>query len=229
MISVGRTARQEHSSTNRLNWHTAWISFFTAVIGAAAVFLPTQPKINDLSDSADSLSAENSALQAELESTRGELAAAKATNTTHLATIDDLRSENSELRTLVPPEIDPQEAHDIRAAGTIKLAADGDTIDLNSTLDNFGASDTYLGQDSLTYDGETLNSGYGMSSLDLGDTAASYETCAVATGYQEQSAFEPHRLRDGTVCLRLASDRYAKVEVKRYDENSATVAVTVWD
>lgn len=99
---------------------------------------------------------------------------------------------------------------------------------MNSALPNFGAAD-FVYSDTLSYSGDRLVLGYGASTVVLGSGNADYATCAAATGWSRGSSLDPHQLEAPTTCVRLQSDRYAAIQVLRYDANSVDVTITVWE
>ncbi|NUJ89665.1 hypothetical protein HOW07_16745 [Plantibacter sp. MCCC 1A11337] len=204
--------------TSHIQRRNALLSLGTAILGivtAAITLILTIPTIVDRDGRIASLSEQ--------------LTAAEATAEARQEMISDLRSENSDLRQLVPFEVDPEDAHDIRAAASVTLAKKGDRLDLNSTLPNFSRGDNSTYSDTIYYDGTNVRLGYGVSSLVLKDGSASYEACAAATGWAETTSLEPHLLAEPTTCLRLQTGRYAAVKVTQFDETTADVAITVWE
>lgn len=208
------TSRIEYRSA-RLGLAAGILMVITASVTAAASLIPTLATVADRDGRIASLS--------------DQLAASEATAKVHQETISDLRSENSDLRQLIPFEVDAEDVHDIRAAASVTLAKQGDHLDLNSTLANFSSGDNSPYADTIYYDGTNVRLGYGVSALVLKDGSASYESCAAATGWAETTSLEPHLLAEPTTCLRLQTGRYAAVKVTQFDETSADVAITVWE
>jgi hypothetical protein len=142
--------------------------------------------------------------------------------------IEDLRAENRELLAALPPSIPPVQVPDARNIGTETLAAGGDSIDLNSTLPNFGNGADRIQKDTLQFANGVLTSLWGIDVLQLREGEAAYETCAVATGYAPMKTIDPHRL-DGRVCIRLQSGNYARVTVIASEEERVEFTITTWD
>lgn len=213
---------------------TAWLNRKTAVLEAlTAIFLLTSAVLTYVtvslqhdnatltSDRAALISA-NAELELQLQTVNAELSARDSIVAT-------LRADIEELRTLVPYSVAPEDVPSIRAAATVTLSENGDSIDLNSTSPNFDAGDQFYVNDSLRYSGEALRLTYNVSALRLRTGTAEYATCAAATGYARESELEPHLLTEPSTCLRLASDRYATIQVLRMDEQSVDVAIVVWE
>ena len=142
--------------------------------------------------------------------------------------IEDLRAENIELIAALPPSIPPEQVPGARNIGTVTLAAGGDSIDLNSTLPNFGNGTDRIQKDTLQFGDGVLTSLWGVDVLQLPEGEAAYETCAVATGYAPTKTIEPHRL-DGRVCIRLQSGNYARITVNALEEERVELTLTTWD
>ena len=176
-----------------------------------------------------SLTSDRAALISAKEELELQLITANAEVSARDDTITALRDENEALRAAAPYTVDPQDVHKIRATHTVTLAKNGDTIDLNSVMPNFGAGGTTASSDTAQYDGDELRLHYDVSSLTLGSGVAKYETCAAETGYSRTSSIDIHLLEDPTVCLRLQSGRYVALQVVHYDETEAEVTFTVWE
>ncbi|WP_157559920.1 hypothetical protein [Microbacterium sp. H83] len=206
----------------------------TAVIGAfGAVFAIATGVLGFMTASLErdnaSLTSDRAALISAKEELEFQLVTANAEVAARDETVSSLRAENQVLRAAAPYTVDPDDVHPLRATAAITLARNGDTIDLNSVMPNFGAGGTMAWSDSVRYDGDELRFGYGVSSLTLPSGIAKYETCAAATGYASSSSIEVHLLKEPAVCLRLQSGRFAAVQVTRFDEASVDVTFTVWE
>lgn len=205
--------------TSRIQRRTAILGLAAGILTVAAAIagslIPALATIADRDGRIASLSEQLSTAEARVEA-REEI-------------ISDLHSDNSDLRRLVPFEVDAEDVHDIRAAASVTLAKQGDHLDLNSTLANFSSGDNSPYADTIYYDGTNVRLGYGVSALVIKDGSASYESCAAATGWAETISLEPHLLAEPTTCLRLQTGRYAAVKVTQFDETSADVAITVWE
>lgn len=205
--------------TSRIQRRTAVLGLAAGILTVAAAvagsLIPTLATIADRDGRIASLSEK--------------LTAAEATAEARQEVITDLRSENSDLRKLVPFEVDAEDAHDIRAAASVTLAKMGDHLDLNSTLANFSRGDNSPYSDTIWYDGTNIRLGYGVSALALKAGSASYESCAATTGWAETSSLEPHLLAKPSTCLRLQTGRYAAIHVTQFDATSTDVAITVWE
>lgn len=89
---------------------------------------------------------------------RQDVASAEALLTDRAEIIGGLRAENRELLAALPPSIPPEQVPDARNIGTVTLAAGGDSIDLNSTLPNFGNGVDPIGKDTLQFENGVLTS-----------------------------------------------------------------------
>jgi len=207
--------------TSLMGWRAALITLAAAVISFAAVLIPL---VNTVVDRDGTIAVRDQRID-ELEQ---ELDSANAKLEVRQEAISELREENQELRAALPYTVAAEDVHDIRATATLTLAKRGDTRDLNSTLPNFDAGD-FVYSDALSYDGETLDVSYGVSSVVLASGNADYATCAAATGWAKKSSLDPHVLEAPTTCVRLQSERYAAVQVLRYDANSVDLTITVWE
>ncbi len=205
-------------STGRLQHRTALIALGATILTATTATISLIPTLATIADR-----------DGRIASLSEQLTAAEATAEARQEMISDLQSENSDLRQLVPFEVDPEDAHDIRAAASVTLAKKGDRLDLNSTLPNFSRGDNSPYSDTIWYDGTNIRLGYGVSALVLKDGPASYEACAAATGWAETTSLEPHLLAEPNTCLRLQTGRYAAVKVTQFDETTAGIAITVWE
>lgn len=205
-------------STGRLQHRTALIALGATILTATTATISLIPTLATIADR-----------DGRIASLSEQLTAAEATAEARQEMISDLKSENSDLRQLVPFEVDPEDAHAIRAAASVTLAKKGDRLDLNSTLPNFSRGDNSPYSDTIWYDGTNIRLGYGVSALVLNDGPASFEACAAATGWAETTSLEPHLLAEPTTCLRLETGRYAAVKVTQFTETSADVAITVWE
>lgn len=211
----------------RFNRTTAILTIVGATLGIATAVLGLVT--TNLNRENASLTSDRAALISAKEELELQLITANAEVSARDDTIAALRDENTQLRAAAPYTVDPQEVHDIRATAAVTLARNGDTIDLNSVMPNFGAGSSSAWSDTVRYDGDELRFGYGVSSLRLTDDVAKYETCAAKTGYATTSSLEAHQLKDPDVCLRLQSGRYAALKVTRFDEASVDVTFTVWE
>ncbi|WP_251445945.1 hypothetical protein [Microbacterium sp. USTB-Y] len=208
-----------------VNWRTAVITLVAAVIGIGGTVLTgVLPLIDDVSDRDGVIAKRDQTI----DDLHQQLESANAKLESRQERIDALTKENTELRAALPYTVSAEDVHNIRATATITLAKQGDTIDLNSTLPNLRA-DGYVWQDSLTYDGKSLDLGSGVSTRVLDSGVATYATCAATTGWSKSSALDPHTLQEPVTCIRLASDRYATIQVSTYDETKAVVVITVWE
>lgn len=156
------------------------------------------------------------------------LSGAETRSENRARTIEELRSEVTNLKRLVPPTIDPEDTHDVRSTHTVKLADGGDTLDLNSTLVNFDAGKKWIVTDGIKYSGARLQLS-GVAHTKLAQGAATFETCAVASGWKEDYSIEPHRITDATECFRLDSGRFASIVVTAHDADFITLAIVVWE
>ncbi|MGG7507654.1 hypothetical protein [Plantibacter sp. YIM 135249] len=208
--------------TSRLNLKTAMISISGAILGIVLTVVPAVIKVSDLGNTIAQRDGTIDSLSAELETAEARLDARQET-------IESLRAENSSLHASLPYTVAPEDAHSVRAAATVTLAKRGDKVDLNSTMPNFDAGQSGAWSDTLSYNGTAIVLGYGISALALSSGVAQYETCAAATGYAESSTVEPHRLAEPSTCLRLGSDRFATIQVPRFDQTSVDVVITVWE
>ncbi|MFJ4233443.1 hypothetical protein [Cellulosimicrobium cellulans] len=234
MVQTERHTVQTENRSARINLRSSMVTALSTVMTLATAILGLVAlNLNDdngsLEDKNASLRSERAELTTEVDGLSQDLEHSQAQVSSLEQEVSDLQVENSELRALVPPSVAPEDVPDTRATGSVTLADGGDSIDLNSTLPNFDPSDDPYRPDSLRYDGESIRGQYGMSALELVEDTARFETCAVATGYADASAFEPHRLEQGRTCLRLDSGRYAAVVVTRFDKISVDVEVTVWE
>lgn len=167
-------------------------------------------------------------LNATINGLHQEVASAEALLTDREEIIEGLRAENRELLVALPPSIPPEQVPDARNIGTVTLAAGGDSIDLNSTLPNFGNGADRIQKDTLQFGNGVLTSLWGIDMLQLPEGEASYETCALATGYGPTNTIEPHRL-DGRVCIRLQSGNNARITVNTIEEQRVELTITTWD
>lgn len=209
---------------SRINGRTALISLTSAVIGLVIALLGgVVPLVRDVSDR-DGVIAKR---DQKIDSLGQQLKSSEATLGSRQETIDALRKENTELRAALPYTVTPENAHKIRSAATVVLAKGGDTLDLNSSLPNFRSAG-YPWKDTLAYDGESLILAYNTSVRTLPSGVATYETCEATTGWKKSTSLDPHTLSVPSTCLRLDSNRYVAIQVRRYDEKSADLTITVW-
>lgn len=216
--SYSRTTRL----TSRLNLRTALINLGVVVVSAAAVAIPA---LIQLADRDGTIADRN----ATIDTLTQELDTANARLESRQETIELLRAENVELRAALPYTVAAEDVPAIRKSTTVTLAKDGDVIDLNSTEGNFGAARYSSSMDSLSYNGEMVRLGYGISTLSLTEEIAQYESCAAESGYSQVRKIEPHLLGAPTTCLRLSTDRFAVLQVPRFDSASVDIAITVWE
>ncbi|WP_435742480.1 hypothetical protein [Microbacterium sp. PMB16] len=167
-------------------------------------------------------------LNATINGLHQDVASSEALLTDREEIIESLRAENRELLAALPPSIPPEQVPDARNIGTVTLAAGGDSIDLNSTLANFGNGADRIQKDTLQFGNGVLTSLWGIDVLQLPEGEASYESCAVATGYAPAKSIEPHRL-DGRVCIRLKSGNYARITVDKLEDERVELTLTTWD
>lgn len=168
-------------------------------------------------------------LNATIDELNADVATSQAQLDVRQETIEDLKAENAELRAALPPSIPAEQIPDARNAGKITLASEGDSIDLNSTLQNFDAGVNPTSQDSLRYEDGEFHAPWGLHIVELASGDAAYETCAVATGYAPVRSIEPHRLEGGDVCIRMESGNYARITVESYGAERAVVTIMTWD
>ena len=167
-------------------------------------------------------------LNATINGLHEDVAASEALLSDREEIIEDLRVENAELLAALPPSIPPELVPDARNTGKVTLAAGGDAIDLNSTLQTFGNGIDRIQQDTVWYADGVLKSLWDLDIVHLPDGEARYETCAVATGYAPVRTIEPHRL-DGTVCIRLHSGNYARITVNVLEADRVELTIMTWD
>lgn len=225
-----RTVLKSHRinlQTNRFDRTTAILTVVAAVFGVLAGVFGFMTANLERDNTA--LTSDRAALISAKEELELQLITVNAEVSARDDTIAALRDENETLRAAVPYTVDPQDVHEIRATHTVTLAKNGDAIDLNSVMPNFGAGATNMWSDTTRYDGDELRFPYGVSSLTLASGAAKYETCAAETGYSMTSSIEIHLLKEPTVCLRLQSGRYVALQVVHFDEAAAEVTFTVWE
>lgn len=216
---MDRTGRR----TALWNWRTAVITFAASLATAAVPIVSLANTLIDRDGAIASLNATVDRLEDDLDT-------ATATLESRQTTIDELRTENTKLRAAVPYTVAAEDVHAIRKVDTLTLAAGGDTVDLNSTEPHFGANRTSTATDSLRFNGQAVLLGYGISVVSLPDgTIGTYATCAAASGYAPTQKLEPHLLTSPTTCLRLQSDRFATLQVNRFDAESTDMTITVWE
>jgi hypothetical protein len=182
-----------------------------------------------LSDRVDELVSENAGLREDVANVTGaneQLRDDKA----------ELSARVLELERQLQPLPEDVDAPRIRKAQTLTLRVDGQAIDLNSTGVNFDAGPDGQGEDDFAYVASSIFSPKQLLQVGSGDFAriaqgpAQYETCSLATNYDVDAGSIPLRdLRDDLVCIRLESGRIATVLVKDFDDEEATMKVTVWD
>lgn len=117
--------------------------------------------------------------------------------------IEDLRAENIELIAALPPSIPPEQVPDARNIGTVTLAAGRDSIDLNSTLSNFGNGAERIQKDTLQFADGVLTSVWGVDVLQLPEGEAAYDVSMIAGDTLDRHGW--HRSRSH--CLRQPSER----------------------
>jgi len=218
MSTYSRTTRL----TSRLDLRTALINLGVAVVGAAVVAIPALIQLAERDGTIADRDATIDALGQELDTANAHLESRQET-------IESLRAENVELRAALPYTVAAEDVPAIRMSATVTLSKDGDVIDLNSTEPNFGAARYTSSMDTLSYNGWAGRLGYGISALTLTSGTAQYESCAAESGYSQIGKFEPHLLSAPATCLRLSTDRFATIQVSRYDDVSADVVVSVWE
>lgn len=207
--------------TSRLDWRTAVISLTAAILTLAATAIPLFSTVADREGTIADKDAQIAHLTEELDSVT-------ATANERAERIEELRSDNRELKAALPYTVDPEDAHDVRKVATVTLAKRGDTLDLNSTAPNF-AGDGYQWVDTVSYNGTALRLAASIDTVRLREGVATYETCAATTGWAQQESLDPHLLQEPTTCLRLASGRYATIQTPRHDHTSADLVITVWE
>ncbi|HRY11236.1 MAG TPA: hypothetical protein P5544_14810 [Candidatus Nanopelagicales bacterium] len=192
--------------------------------------------LNAKSNEADALRSDKLQLQSELGTLREQISGLEGRNNELRDAATRADREIAELRAQLPaaapvgPDVPP-----IRKAGTLTLAAGGDSIDLNSTDSNFGAqAGRRFEPDVLWYTEQGLTAwrigGQGMSRVRLAEPA-SYGPCSVATGWAPipwEGVVDPSELSDGQTCFRLASGRLATIHPVSFDDGKVTLQITVW-
>jgi len=227
---MGNNTRRDKTATRRaratavLEAHVQLVALLAALLTVAAAVLSVVTA--SLGRANDDLGQDITEANAEIIELREAAQVDAATIEAQKGMLKDKDAEIRDLRTLVPPTIDESEVPQIRSAGRVTLAQDGDTIDLNSTFDNW-AVDDYVYYDTLRYNGKDLRANQ-ISSVTLREGNASYETCALASGYAKANSLDPVDLEKANVCLRLDSGRFASVIVERFDVDSVDLAITVW-
>jgi len=207
------------------------VAAFLAVLAAVLGFF-----LNAKTDEADGLRSKNLQLQTQVGTLREQVSGLEGRNTELRDASAKADQEMAQLRAQLPAAapVGP-DIPSIRKAGTLKLAVDGDSIQLNSTDSNFGATpSTSFDPDALRYSSDGLMfGGFGdrtVSRVRLSE-AASYGPCSIASGWSPVSAWspvDPAELSDGQTCLRLASGRIATIKPTLIASGGLTLQITVW-
>lgn len=204
-----------------------------AVVAAVLGYLLTTK-----AEEADSLRSDNLQLQSHIGILREQVAGLEGTNTELRNANAKADQEIAQLRAQLP-EVAPvgSDIPPIRKASTLTLAADGDSIELNSTTLNFGATPaTIFEPDVLRYSSDGLMFGFGgfgggtVSRVRLSEPA-SYGPCSIASGWAPVSEWypvDPSEFSDGQTCLRLASGRIATIKPTAIGSGAVTLRITVW-
>lgn len=219
---MNRYERRTFTISRRAAALTLAAAIVTLAGSIAGVGLPLLDKIADRDGTIADRDATIDALTQEVDTANARLESRQET-------IESLRAENIELRAALPYTVSAEDVPAIRMSTTVKLAKDGDVVDLNSTDPNFGATRYSSSMDSMSYNGTAVRLGYGVSALTLTEEIAQYESCAAESGYSQIGKIEPHLLTAPVTCLRLSTDRFATIQVSRSDESSADIIITVWE
>ncbi|MDN4614688.1 hypothetical protein P5G50_09505 [Leifsonia sp. F6_8S_P_1B] len=205
-----------------LSWATLVATATAAVLGLILVQKQIEAEDNSHRIAAQSkkistLTADNNSLQDDVEARDKE--------------IDRLKAKLSRVQSSLPAAVDTTEEHAVRATRILELAAEGDAINLNSVdpVLDAGSTDKWS-SDAVYYNDRALKFGYGVNYLRLpAETAPSFAACSRSTPYASADSLEPHLLTAANSCLRLASGRFASIQVAAYTEATVKLNVTVWE
>jgi hypothetical protein len=127
----------------------------------------------------------------------------------------------------LPPTGTPVVRH---AANGVKVAHQGDNIDLNAPADDptWGAASADDETDTVGYEYGTLYF-TGAAYVTLNE-AATYRSCSTATGYADNESLDANDLKNKKTCLKLTTGRFGTIEVTAHESRkTAVLNLTIWE